>query len=71
MRTRFSEDNFPKVLKIVEAVRKIGIKYGATPGQVALAWLLAQGDDIIPIPGTTKLEVRLPNPSSGAVPSDY
>ena len=54
MRTRFSEDNFPKVLKIVEAVRKIGIKYGATPGQVALAWLLAQGDDIIPIPGTTK-----------------
>lgn len=55
---RFSKDNFPKILQLVNAVEAIGKKHGATPGQVALAWLLAQGDDIIPIPGTKKLKVR-------------
>ncbi|KAI0764117.1 Aldo/keto reductase [Irpex lacteus] len=49
---RFSHENFPKVLKISEAVNAIAAKYNATPGQVALAWLLEQGEDIIPIPGT-------------------
>ncbi|KAL5521503.1 hypothetical protein ACEPAF_2251 [Sanghuangporus sanghuang] len=53
---RYSKANFPKVLAIVDAVKKIGDKHGVTSGQVTLAWLLAQGDDIIPIPGTTKVK---------------
>ncbi|KAL1941876.1 hypothetical protein VTO73DRAFT_6876 [Trametes versicolor] len=53
---RFSDENFPKILKLVEGVKAIAAKYNAKPGQVALAWLLAQGDDVIPIPGTTKVE---------------
>ncbi|THH19409.1 hypothetical protein EW146_g1746 [Bondarzewia mesenterica] len=53
---RFSKENFPNVLKLVDDLEKIGKKHGATAGQVTLAWVLAQGDDIIPIPGTRKLE---------------
>lgn len=53
----FSE-NIPRILELVDAVRRIGAKYDATPGQVALAWLLAQGGDVIPIPGTKSLSVR-------------
>ncbi|KAI0634752.1 Aldo/keto reductase [Trametes polyzona] len=52
---RFSKENFPKVLKVVDGIQEIAKKYNATPGQVTLAWLLAQGDDIIPIPGTTRI----------------
>jgi aryl-alcohol dehydrogenase-like predicted oxidoreductase len=53
---RYSKENFPKILKLAEGLKRIGEKYGATAGQVALAWLLAQGDDIIPIPGTKKIK---------------
>ncbi|KAI0371351.1 Aldo/keto reductase [Pilatotrama ljubarskyi] len=52
---RYSKENFPNILKIADGLKKIGEKYNATAGQVALAWLLAQGDDVIPIPGTTKI----------------
>ncbi|KAI0654895.1 Aldo/keto reductase [Cubamyces menziesii] len=52
---RFSKENFPKVLQVVDSIKAIAEKYNATPAQVCLAWLLAQGDDIIPIPGTTKI----------------
>ena len=55
--SRYSKENFPPILELVDAVRAIGKKYNATPGQVALAWLLAQGNDIIPIPGTKKVKV--------------
>jgi diketogulonate reductase-like aldo/keto reductase len=41
----------------------VGGRVGATPGQVALAWLLAQGDDVIPIPGTRKVKVGVPSPT--------
>lgn len=54
---RYSTENFPKILKIVDTLESIGKKHSATAGQVALAWLLAQGDNIIPIPGTTKEKV--------------
>ena len=57
---RFSAENFPKVLKIVDVVKAIASKHNATPGQVSIAWLLAQGDDILPIPGSSKPTVRLP-----------
>ncbi|KAI0654913.1 Aldo/keto reductase [Cubamyces menziesii] len=47
--------NFPQILKLCDTLSTVGKKYGATAGQISLAWLLAQGDDIIPIPGTTKI----------------
>ena len=53
---RFSEENFPKNLKLVDALIAISKQKGCTPGQLTLAWLLAQGDDIIPIPGTKKIK---------------
>ncbi|OIW24650.1 aldo-keto reductase, putative [Coniochaeta ligniaria NRRL 30616] len=49
---RFSQDNFPKNMELVHAIETIANSKGVTVGQVALAWLLAQGDDIFPIPGT-------------------
>jgi aryl-alcohol dehydrogenase-like predicted oxidoreductase len=49
---RFQGQNCVRNLKLVEIVKEISSGYAATPAQVALAWLLRQGDDIIPIPGT-------------------
>ena len=51
---RFEGENFDRNMKIVEAVRAIAEEKGAKPGQIALAWLLAQGPDIVPIPGTKR-----------------
>lgn len=48
---RFSKDNFPKNMALVGAIRDLASKRGVTVGQVALAWLLGQGEDIFPIPG--------------------
>ena len=53
---RFSKENFHKNLELVDTLKEIADKKGATPGQLTLAWLMAQGDDIIPIPGTTKVK---------------
>jgi len=53
---RFSKENFPKILQITDGLAEIGKKHNATAGQVTLAWLLAQGKDIIPIPGTKKIK---------------
>lgn len=53
---RFSKENFPKNLKLVEKIKEVAEKKGVTPGQATLAWLMAQGQDIFPIPGTTKKE---------------
>lgn len=53
---RFSKENFPKNLKLVDQLSSIAKKKGVTPSQLTLAWLMAQGQDIFPIPGTTKLE---------------
>lgn len=49
---RFSRENFPNVNRLADGLKAIGERHNATAGQVALAWLLAQGNDIIPIPGT-------------------
>lgn len=49
---RFTGGNLERNLRIVEEVRSVATEAGATPAQVALAWLLAQGGDINPIPGT-------------------
>ena len=53
---RFSEENFPKNLQLVDQISDLAKKKGCTPGQLTLAWLLKQGDDIIPIPGTKKIK---------------
>jgi aryl-alcohol dehydrogenase-like predicted oxidoreductase len=44
----------------VKGLQELGEKHHATAGQVTLAWLLAQGEDIIPIPGTKKIKVLSP-----------
>jgi aryl-alcohol dehydrogenase-like predicted oxidoreductase len=49
---RFQQDALRQNLAIVERVREIAERLGVTPAQVALAWVLAQGDNVIPIPGT-------------------
>ena len=51
---RFQGDNFHKNLKLVEEIRTMATEKNATPGQLALAWVLAQGNDIVPIPGTKR-----------------
>ena len=51
---RFHGDNLARNLELVAIVREIAAARGATPGQVALAWLQAQGDDVVPIPGTKR-----------------
>jgi aryl-alcohol dehydrogenase-like predicted oxidoreductase len=53
---RFSKENFPKNLQLVDQLGVLGKKKGSTPGQLTLAWILAQGDDFIPIPGTSKIK---------------
>jgi aryl-alcohol dehydrogenase-like predicted oxidoreductase len=52
---RFTGENFRRNLRIVAEVRAVAAEAGATPAQVALAWLLAQGDDIATIPGTKRV----------------
>jgi aryl-alcohol dehydrogenase-like predicted oxidoreductase len=66
---RFQGDNFQRNLALVERVKSIAARRGCTPGQLALAWVLAQGEDVVPIPGTKRrryleenvatLEIRL------------
>jgi aryl-alcohol dehydrogenase-like predicted oxidoreductase len=51
---RFEADNLEANLAMVEEIRAIARERQATPGQVALAWLLRQGDDVVPIPGTKR-----------------
>ncbi|KAG5806317.1 hypothetical protein H9Q74_012681 [Fusarium xylarioides] len=51
---RFSEENFPKNLEIVDTIAEIAKQKSLTPLQLCLSWLLANGDDIFPIPGTTR-----------------
>ncbi|KAJ5543132.1 Aldo/keto reductase [Penicillium sp. DV-2018c] len=53
---KFADEHFPKILQLVQGLKDIAKNHGSTPGQVAIAWLLAQGPDIIPIPGTKSTE---------------
>jgi aryl-alcohol dehydrogenase-like predicted oxidoreductase len=52
---RFTGENFQRNLALADEVQAIAAQVGATPAQVAIAWLLAQGDDIAPIPGTKRV----------------
>src|SRR4029453_16280659 len=51
---RFQGENFDANMKLVGAVKELAAKRGCTPGQLAIAWLLHRGDDIVPIPGTKR-----------------
>lgn len=53
---RFSEEHFGDNLKLVQSLSDVASKKGCTPGQLALAWVLAQGEDFIPIPGTKRVK---------------
>ncbi|MCD0455921.1 aldo/keto reductase [Chryseobacterium sp. LC2016-27] len=59
--SRFSKENLPNNLALVEVLKKWAIKKNATPGQISLAWLLAQKPWIVPIPGTTQMVHMLEN----------
>jgi aryl-alcohol dehydrogenase-like predicted oxidoreductase len=64
---RFAAGNFEQNLRIVDQVTAVAREADATPAQVALAWLLAQGDDIAPIPGTKRVTRLEENVASDAV----
>ena len=51
---RYSEENFATNMKLVDAVKEVAARHGVSPARIALAWLLAQGDDIVPIPGSKR-----------------
>ncbi len=51
---RFSDENFQRNLDVVATVKALAERKGCTPAQFALAWVLAQGDDLVPIPGTKR-----------------
>lgn len=64
---RFAGDNFDRNLALVEQVKALAAQKGCTAGQVALAWLLAQGPDILPIPGTKRIKYLEENVGAAAV----
>jgi aryl-alcohol dehydrogenase-like predicted oxidoreductase len=64
---RFTEGNFEKNLRIVDEVQAVATELDATPAQVALAWLLAQGADIAPIPGTKRVSRVEENTAADAI----
>jgi len=64
---RFEGENLAANIRIVEQVDAVASEAGVTPGQVALAWLLAQGDDIAPIPGTKRVKYLEENVAADAV----
>lgn len=64
---RYSEGNFPKIVELLKRLKDVAAAHKCTPAQVALAWLLAQGSDIVPIPGTKKRERMEENAAAALV----
>ena len=64
---RFAEENFMKNVELADRVREVADDKGVTPGQLALAWLLAQGEDIVPIPGTKRRKYLEENAGASGV----
>ncbi|HUB28414.1 MAG TPA: aldo/keto reductase [Terracidiphilus sp.] len=64
---RFQGENFRRNLELVEHVRRVARQQGLTPSQLALAWVLAQGDDIVPIPGTKRRKYLEENAAAGEI----
>ncbi len=65
--TRFSPDNLPQNLKLVDLLKTWAARKQATPGQIALAWLMAQKPWIVPIPGSTQMAHMLDNVGAASV----
>jgi len=65
--SRFTGENFQRNLRLADQVQAVADQVGATSAQVALAWLLAQGDDIVPIPGTKRVSRVAENAAADAV----
>ena len=64
---RFQGEAFQANLRLVDAVRELAAEKGVTAGQLALAWVLAQGDDVVPIPGTKRRSYLEENAGAVAV----
>ncbi|KAG8702388.1 hypothetical protein FRC11_011519 [Ceratobasidium sp. 423] len=64
---KYAQENFPKILELVDKFKQIGKAHNATSGQIALAYLLEQGNDIIPIPGSQRIEYIEENFSAGQI----
>jgi aryl-alcohol dehydrogenase-like predicted oxidoreductase len=64
---RFSEENFGANLELVERIRGLAGRKGCTPAQLALAWVLSRGEDVVPIPGTRRAERLEENAGATAV----
>lgn len=64
---RFQGENFDKNLSLLKAVETLAAEKGATTGQIALAWVMAQGDDIVPIPGTKRRKYLEENARADAI----
>ncbi|HEX5577811.1 MAG TPA: aldo/keto reductase, partial [Gemmatimonadaceae bacterium] len=64
---RYQGENFDANVRAASAVRDIAAAKGATAGQIALAWLLHKGDDIVPIPGTKRRTYLEENVSAAAI----
>ena len=56
MLPKYADENFPKIRELVQGLEVIAKRHDSTSAQVALAWILAQGSDIIPIPGTKSIQ---------------
>ncbi len=64
---RFQGENFARNMAIVERVRELGERKGATPAQLALAWVMHRGEDVVPIPGTKRVSYLEENVAAAAV----
>jgi aryl-alcohol dehydrogenase-like predicted oxidoreductase len=64
---RYQGNNFQKNIELVEAIKKIAAKYNATPAQIAIAWVLMQDNDFVPIPGTKRIKYLEENIASADI----
>jgi aryl-alcohol dehydrogenase-like predicted oxidoreductase len=65
---RYQGENFTANMRAAEAVRDLAAKQGCTPGQIAIAWLLHKGDDVVPIPGSKRRQHLEENIGAAAIP---
>ena len=64
---RFQGENFRKNLELVKKIEELAAAKGCTPSQLALAWVLAQGKDVVPIPGTKRREYMEQNAAAAGI----
>ena len=67
---RFQGEHFACNLRLLDGLAEVAAERGCTMGQLALAWVLAQGTDVVPIPGTTRLDHLEENAAAAAIPLD-